>query len=584
MYKDNRMITNKIFSDKCTQYILLLILGLAIALAFQVLHAPFFLDDIPQIEHVNSFSSPKEIFSPDTFGLKRPAKNLIFWLVLQTGTHAVITAHSILLTLYIATIFILFFWFRLWTPTTKWAAIGTGIWALSPTLVSSIAWLSCANILVSMISVLAGLICWEYARHKQEKAEIIKSYVLFSLSIIFYALAFSAYEAIIIFPCLIVIQDIMIKRRSLSKKIIMPYLALTIITLILLLARGKLTPMGNSCIIGVTKSWQLQFASPFFMLSHIKLWLWPFASQEIMRTFIWGKTTSMLLLTSAWILPLVLGVATIKLYRQYPEIIAGIAWSIISLIPMCNIIPLYSGPFADYYMTLSSVGLSLSIIFIIKNLLDFLYSSSILRSHKIIAITVLIIIISSRTVGVISTFTWTQAWNNNTILLQRSIHAHKFAFHAQAELARLLTIDNQLEYAEELAINSLNGADDFILPRNVLGDIKRKQGHFNESEKWYKKVLHINSQNMYAHISLANLYNDNLNNKELAKQHFLTVINYKQNNQYRETAYINLSIIFGIDGKYDQAITLLNKALLEFPESKALHNNLKVTTKLKNSK
>ncbi len=565
------------------KYGLLLIICVASILALRAIHAPFLLDDTPELEHVSSFSSVKEIFSADTFGFKRPIKNLIFWIVYHTGDHALTTGHTISLALYIMAIFVVFFWFRLWAKDTIWPLIGTGIWALSPTLVSSIVWLSCANILVSIIGSLTGLICWEYARRKQESDQDRQPYLLWTLSIASFIVAFNAYEAVIIFPILAVVQDIIIKQRKWSIKLIMPYLSLGIATIILLILRGKPAMPNNFSIMGITHNLQLSFSSAFLILSHIRQWLWPFGSQEILGTFIWNKSVSLWVLGGAWSILITVGIASLIFRRRYPMIIAGVLWAIITLIPMCNVLPLRSGPFADYYLTLSSIGLALSITVTLKQLLKFLPQPSTTNAQKRIVQLLIFIIISVQLMRAVSSFNWVRAWNSPALLMQHSIQARPYAYHAEASLARIMLLSNNLEYAEELARKSLVETKDFILPRNVLGDITREQKHFNKSRMWYEQVINIDPQNMYAHLSLANLYNDRLNNTKLAEQHFLTVINDKQKNQYRETAYINLSIIFGTNGRYEQAITLLKEALQEFPQSAALKNNLQVTIKRQHS-
>ncbi|MCK5529517.1 MAG: hypothetical protein KAI74_07515, partial [Kiritimatiellae bacterium] len=499
------MTIEKPAQNKYTKPLLLLVLAVATILSFQTIHAPFFLDDIPELNHVSSFSSIKDITSPDTFGLKRPIKNLIFWIVYNIDENSATTGHSISIALYIIAMLTLFFWFRLWTKNRAWPIAGTALWALSPTLVSTITWLSCANILVSTIGILAGLICWEYARIKQESTNSAQPYLLWALIITAYTIAFNAYEAAIIFPGLIFIQDTIIKRRSWSKKLLLPYLGIATITILLLLTRGKPTTPTNLGIIGITSNWQLSFSSAFLTLSHIKQWLWPFGSQEILGTFIWNKSASLWILSSAWCLLALLSTASFIFRRRYPMITAGLFWSIIALIPMCNLLPLRSGPFADYYLTLASIGLSLATIFTIKQLLTYSQQETI-KSRKLITQFIIFIIITIRLIGIVSAFNWSRAYNKPALLLQRSIQARPYAYHAQARLARIMLLHNQLEYAEQLAKQSLTETEEFALPYNVLGALNRKKGKFLEAETCYKKVTTIEPDNMYAHLSLANLY------------------------------------------------------------------------------
>lgn len=572
------MTIEKPSQNKHTKQLLLLVLAIATVLSFQTIHAPFFIDDIPELDHVSSFSSIKDITQPDTFGFKRPIKNLIFWIAYNTDTDSVTTGHFISIALYIITILTLFFWFRLWTKNRIYPVIGTAVWALSPTLISSTTWLSCANILVSTISILAGLICWEYARRKQELINSAQPYLFWILTITAYIIAFNAYEAAIIFPGLIFIQDIIIRQRNWSKKLLLPYLGIAIITILLLLLRGKPTPPTNIGIMGITSNWQLSFSSAFLILSHIKQWFWPFGSQEILGTFIWNKSAPLWILSSAWFLLALLTTASLIFRRRYPMITAGLLWSIIALIPMCNLLPLRSGPFADYYLTLASIGLSLTTIFTIKHLLTYSRQETI-KNRKLIAQFIIFIIIAIRLTGVVSAFNWSRAYNKPALLLQRSIHARPYAYHAQARLAHIMLLEDNIEYAQQLAEQSLNGTENLTLPRNILGAISCKKERFNEAETWYKEVIAIEPSSTYTHLSLANLYNDQLNKPELAEKHFQIVINNKKENQYRETAYQNLSIIYGESKKYDQAIELLKEALQDYPESATLRHNLEVTYK-----
>jgi len=561
------------------KYGLWIIVLIALTLGIQTIHAPFFLDDAPQLEYVKSFSSVMDVFSADTFGFKRPAKNMIFLMVSHAGDHAVIAAHATSLALYITAIFVIFFWFKLWIGNSAFTVAGTALWAFSPTIVSSVVWLSCANIMLSMICILAGLICWEYAQRKQSPGDIKRSFTLWLLSIVAYILAFCAYEGAIIFPALVIIQDIIIMQRKLSRKSMLFYAGIGIIAILLLVIRGRPYLPSNFCIMGITDGRQLSFASAYFTLSHIWQWIWPFGSQEILGTFIWGKSAPLWILSEAWVLLTGFCIVSFIFFRRFPAIIAGLLWALISLVPMCNILPVRSGPFADYYLTLSSVGLSLATIFSIKYMLELLYHKNASTSRKRIIFLILFIITTTRLICVASTFNWGRAWRDTNILLNRSIHARPYAYHAKARLAHILLLSNNLNLAKQLALESLVDTEDFVLPRNVLGTIATKTGHFYKSTMWYKEVVDIDKKNMYAYLSLANLYNDHLNDKEQAEKYYRVVINNKQKSKYQKSAYINLSIIMGTAGKYEPTIILLKEALNRFPESKALKHNLKITYK-----
>ena len=397
------------------------------------------------------------------------------------------------------------------------------------------------------------------------------------LSVGAYILAFCAYEGAIIFPALAVIQDVIIKRRKLSRKRVLFYAGIGIITILLLVIRGRPNLPSNFCIMGITDGRQLSFASAYFTLSHIWQWMWPFGSQEILRTFIWGKSAPLWILSGAWVLLTGFCITSFIYSKRFPAIIAGLLWATISLVPMCNILPVRSGPFADYYLTLASAGLSLATIFTFKYLLEFLHNINTTAFRKRIIFLILFIITTTRLTAVASAFNWCHAWKDPEILLNRSIYARPHAYYAKAHLAHMLLLKNNHELAEQLAQESLVDNENFVLPRNILGTIATKRGHFHKSAIWYKEVVDIDPNNMYAYLSLANLYNDHLNDKEQAEKYYRVVINNKQKSKYQESAYINLSIIMGTAGKYEPTIILLKEALNKFPESKALNHNLQIT-------
>ena len=571
-----RVLENMILTEKYIKAGLLLVIAAAVLLAFQTIRAPFFLDDIPEMEHVESFSSPVQIFAADAFGFKRPVKNLIFMIVSQAGESSAVVGHAVSMFLYVAAIFAVFFWLRLWLGKSVWSVVGTAIWALSPTLVSSIVWLSCANIMVSLIFILSALICWEYARRKQECGENRQSYMFLLLSMISYVFAFGAYESAIVFPVMAVLQDVVLKRRRIFSKASVCYAGVAAVSLLLLVMRGRPATPSNFNIMGVTAGWQLSCSSAYFLLSHIWQWFWPFGNQEILGTFVWGRSVPLWMLGAAWAVLLFLAVACIALFRRLPEIAAGMLLAVAALLPMCNVLPLYSGPFADYYLTLSAVGLSLALVSIIKNLAELFRMDSV-SSRKRVLIFVIFTMISLRFVCAGASFNWSRAWKDPAVLLTRSIGVRPYAYPAQASLAHIMLMRNQLDRAEKLAMRSISETDGFVLPMNVMGSVTAKKGRYEESVMWYEKTLAIEPDNMYARLSLAVLFDDNLNDKEQAERCYRIVIDRSKNNEYRKTAYTNLSIIMGMAGRYEEAVDLLEKALHNFPDSKNLKHNLQIT-------
>ena len=131
------------------------------------------------------------------------------------------------------------------------------------------------------------------------------------------------YESAIVFPVMAVLQDVVLKRRRIFSKASVCYAGVAAVSLLLLVMRGRPATPSNFNIMGVTAGWQLSCSSAYFLLSHIWQWFWPFGNQEILGTFVWGRSVPLWMLGAAWAVLLFLAVACIALFRRLPEIAAG---------------------------------------------------------------------------------------------------------------------------------------------------------------------------------------------------------------------------------------------------------------------
>ena len=580
----SRMITGvaAVFSGDAMQRGLIakimigVLLGVAVGLAVQARQAPFCLDDELQFSHIQSFRSASDVFGQDAFGFRRPAKNLIFLAVERAGGQAQLVAHLFLTLFFLAAIIMLCFWLRLWLGDGLWTAVGCAVWALAPTLVSSVVWLSCANIMLGLVCMLGALICWEHLRARAESGNGHLAVPLAG-SLVLYGVAFGCYEGAIVLPALAGVQDFIMRRRRLRSAGVRGYLGLVVAAAGLLVWRGHPMAPSNPAIQGITSPWQLSYYSAWFLLSHLGWWVWPFGRQEVLGTFVYGKSVMPAVPVLAWVALVSLAVVCIGWRKRFPLLVGGIAWTVIVLVPMCNFLPFFVGPYADYYLTSASVGLALALSVVLRYLADAVAAGGKRSARGKVMLLILLAVAGSRAVAAAAAFKWARVWRDPADLLARSIEVRPHAYTAKAALAHIFLLRGKIDAAEVLAREALAGRDDFVLPYNVLGQICMKRKRFDDAEKYFGGTLKIEPDNWFALLSLAEIYDDGLNDKRQAAVYYRKVIDSRDAAQYRETAYANLAIILAQSGGLEDAAALLREGLQEFPQSGMLQHNLQVT-------
>lgn len=121
-----------------------------IAIGACSIHAPFFpLDDMDELGLVRVNGSLASLLGTDLYNFFRPVKNLLFavynWLYYQGG---IVPVRIVPLVIGVISAYAVFKLCCRLLANRNWALVATAIWLLSPTLVSSTAWLSASNILL----------------------------------------------------------------------------------------------------------------------------------------------------------------------------------------------------------------------------------------------------------------------------------------------------------------------------------------------------------------------------------------------------------------------------------------------------
>lgn len=450
-----------------------------IFISFQSIQAPFFdLDDQQQIDYLRQTESIADLLEKDFYGFFRPVKNILFLLfldLLPAGMHAVRVLAVVIGIFTISSVY--FFTLKLTKSSTK-SFLTTSFWALSPTLVSSTAWLSCVNIML-----MTGLACSLSAIHLIYKESAfslkVKIFCLTSISILLPLTLLSYEGAVSIIPILFLL-DLTDKKNSLRVRRNVPiyavYIVIGALYLFLRLSARSMELMGS--FSGTSRS-QAAFASAWFTLQHLGTWIWPFNRFAVIGSYTQGSTP-ISFLSLSWALIILLLLSVVYFWKKKPLISLGIGWFLLGFAPMSNLAGFRNGPWGDYYLTLASIGLAL----VFSELFHDFMAYPLLKRKQLVVLACAILI-SSRAVESVR---WSAIWNEPVDVWVESSHTFPKAFDIHVYLARTQLRQNNLDAAYDHARIAQNLGPDRHEINATLAGITLRRGEF-EDARYYTNIL-----------------------------------------------------------------------------------------------
>ena len=87
-----------------------------------------------------------------------------------------------------------------------------------------------------------------------------------------------------------------------------------------------------------------------------------------MGTFTFDAKEMLYYLVASWLTVAFMIYAAIRLRNCMPYVAFGICWFIAAFAPVSNLLPMFNGPFADYYLGLPSIGLSIAVACLISDI------------------------------------------------------------------------------------------------------------------------------------------------------------------------------------------------------------------------
>lgn len=318
----------------------------------------FLADDPGEMDFVRIRTLPQLLCGYDAFGLFRPVKNLLWIVFFRLSPIGIEWCHVVSIAIGILSFFSLLALNRR-VFKNEWKALAAAsVWLLSPTLVSSAAWLSCTNI--QLMAAFAALTivfhdkAWDDDAFR--KSRIVYADICLFLSLVSYECAVAVAPILLAFDWLLRPQRL---RNGREWFVHGSYWAIVFLYLLLRHFSGSVGTTGGRWI-EATRA-QLIVSSPWFAIQHITSWFWPFGRFSVGGSYVWGEVSGTTLAGCA-----VLGIAMLSfalmIRRSRPALSFGVFFSILGLAPVCNCLGLGNGPYGDYYLTLASIGLAIGSI------------------------------------------------------------------------------------------------------------------------------------------------------------------------------------------------------------------------------
>lgn len=412
-----------------------------VVLSFSVSDEWFSADDRQELVFVRGMHSFGRLFGPDVFGLFRPIKNLLFRLFVAMSPLGVRFCRLVGIFIGAISFFPVLALCRRILGNGWKAIAAASIWLLSPTLVSSAAWLSCVNIqIMAALSALA-MVCHDSAWNNES---LRPRWVAAAALCLFFALL--SYECSIAIVPLLFLFDLYLRPARIRLRsawlCYASYAGVAIVFLILRHVFCALTVLENFSLADTTR-WQLVVSSPWFTWQHFASWFWPFGRFTVFADYRWGQVSPPTLFLCAAVFLGIFGFAIIA-KKRFPILGFCILFSLVAFAPVSNCLGLKNGPYGDYYLTLASIGLALCCVDVISLLLH-------CNGRKRMAAGfVAFLFVAIRLFAIPEATRWARLWGSGKLAIAESVKNFPDSCSNKAQQAMMLCDSGQFDEALKL--------------------------------------------------------------------------------------------------------------------------------------
>lgn len=466
---------------------LLIIMALVVFCTWPGMTAPLFTDDIHQLAKSKLSSSWTEIFQTDVFGFYRPVKNAIFMVAVPLEKN-MMAWHWIGLIAYLAATAGIYRIVRICLDSPRAAWLAAFFWALSPTCVSTAVWLSCANISI-------GLVFAACMFHFHERRAQQPSFSSAAACLLFFALALVCYESMIALPALLFIRDFQQGRLGIDRRTVVRYALYSLVAVAFLIVRSLFSAkaigaqMFHAGFAPDTQPFQLTLSAPWFLWRHFLMWVFPFDKIELLGSYVWLRSASVVSLVFGWVFLFTLLGTAAACWKRLPAVAYGLLFFVVASIPAGNFIPNFNGPINDAYLTIPSIGLAIACAALCEaGIAGYRKLRGQPGAVALAAVLAVFLIYRMPVCGAYFRY-WAGVWCSPIKLMLYSAETRPLQFQAKAFASIMLLTDGYVEQAETIAREVLLEAPWNGTARLTLARIAVERGEHGAAEDLYRIIL-----------------------------------------------------------------------------------------------
>ncbi len=542
-------------------------------LSFSIANEWFGIDDARELSFVRDSPHFWRLLGLDAFHYFRPVKNVLWWLFVQLEGWGVRWCHAFAIVIGVLSFFPVWTLFRRIFGSESKALAAAGVWILSPTLVSSVAWLSGLNIQVmaafAALAISNHDAAWDGGSFRPWRTV---------LSGCFLFLALVSYEcAVAVLPILFLFDAMLRPGRTKTARAWTAYAFDVLVVVLYLALRSAIASRTD-----IEGSWadatrlQLAASSPYFTLQHFASWFWPFGRFVVLGDYKWGDVSIGTLAACAFLGVAVVGASFVFRKRQ-PVLCFCVLFALAGFAPVSNFLGFGNGPYGDYYLTLSSIGIAAGVV---EAFFLLLKTSG---SWRVPAIAVAAIVAATRVAAAFESAHWAWLWADTERACMAGIR--NFPRYVSNKYAVIRVVCNEGRYDEALQLG--REIENRVGPDSpVMGNVYLVRAIYALNvRKSAKDALSFLDRCADCHVSNISdelldffrgcAFEDLLNREDTATECYERALSGSWDAELVPCAD-RLARIKAMHGKTDEAVSLWERALELAPENASVLWNLSV--------
>lgn len=401
----------------------------------------FLCDDGPEIGFVQGAGSFSDLLGADTFGYFRPVKNILFFIFSRISPLVGVEGCRIAaIGVGVLSFFLILVFFRRLFENEWKAILAASVWLLAPTLVSSVAWLSCLNILVMVICVASTITlhdsAWDGGAFRAGR--VVFAALLLLLALVSYECAVAAVPILLAFDWILRPGRLRTRAARWSHMVYW-----VVVALYLAIRAGSTAKFIASGSWVEVERWQLAISSPWITMQHFLTWFCPFGRFTVLGSYQWGDASWWRLAGCAMLGIGVLLIAVLS-RKRLPVLSFCILFALLGFAPVSNVLGSGNGPYGDYYLSLASVGLAAGCV-------EVAFLLSVKKGFwKVPSVALVVLFGASRIAAIAESARWARLWNGGMVAFE--VSCRNFPTFLPNRLAMLEKTNNDGYYEEAMIL------------------------------------------------------------------------------------------------------------------------------------